>query len=1155
MENNGAYRGFDEQKKFSSPEEELKYLREAVAHKESAMWQEQTAPSNKTEAAISATITEYGKEIPQTKLEEHLILENPQFETVVEHISSLPHREKMREIYQVLAEKGVLSAVKLSQALGNPHIEDDFHRVLVEYVRTGAIVPGLEKERDLSKLLHMEVYEVTLPFAGMQEGDKALSFKEVILEMERFYLGMIPLEGASKSQYGHFSLELVLSNFSNDIVFYIAVEEHMKDLFVKQILGAFPTAKIEEHPGDYNIFNEFGAAVGSYAEVTNSFVYPIKMPDDSDQDPFAVILNSFTKIERDGEGAALQFIISPDSDRVVNKVKHALGQIKQGVPVKRATDIPLSAGGAIVKTFSEFFNTQIKGQKKDNTPDLKEADAAQKATALMEEKIGSPLLFANLRLVVSAPTRERAEAIRLSIESAFNQFSRPQANGIKFTHADKARLSTLLHNFTYREADDSEAIVFNTKELATLYHLPAGMSQKDAPQLKTVKASSAPAPADLPHDGTLLGINKYRGESREIRMTKADRVRHLYVLGQTGTGKTTLLKNMIVEDIKAGKGVCFIDPHGSDVQDILANIPKERIDDVIYFDPSYTPRPFALNMLEYDPTHPEQKIFVVNELLSIFKKLYASTPEAMGPAFEQYFRNATMLVMEDPETGNTMLEIPRVLADATFRNLKISRCKNPIVVQFWRDIAAKSTGEASLANMVPYITNKFDVFLSNDVVRPIIAQEKSSFNFRDIMDNKKIILVNLAKGKLGEMNANLIGLVLVGKILMAALSRVDSFGTQLPDFYLYIDEFQNISTDSISSILSEARKYGLSLNIAHQFIAQLDPGIKDAVFGNVGSMAVFRVGADDAQFLESQFAPIFKASDIMKIDNHNAYLKMLINGKPVPPFNIETMPPPTGTPEVVEQIKNLSYLKFGKDRKTVDDAIMKKYLTAAPSPAVQAGLAPTLPATLPITASVAIPPPPAQRPIVASIPNMQQIISPPAQAAPSTQAQQPVPAQSPLQNQFIQAFAGLQQSLPTPPVQDVPPMIVPQAETLSQQEPITPASNSQIIPEAPLLGIVTPPQSAPSTFTAQSSVPPASHIVFEPHHEAFVAPPPAPPARTLQSEETKAVSAPIADLPPSMANVVEHAASLPPVAPDLKRMSASGAIVTGIQADPYRESV
>ncbi len=940
-----------EAQKFSSPEEELQYLREQVAHKEQQLWQE-SQPANK-EGVISGVVTEYAKQAPAATLEEHLIIENPQFETVVSHIGSLPHREKMRELYRILEEKGALSAMNIIHALDNPHIEDDFHRVLVEYVKTGGIVPGLEKDRDLGKLLLMTVYEVTLPFAGMHEGEKILAFKDVILEMERFYTGMIPLQGAAIVNYGHFTLELALSNFSNDIVFYITVPDHMRDIFVKQVLGAFPMAKIEEHSGDYNIFNEFGVSVGSYAQTTNNFVFPIKYSDESEQDPLTLILNTFTKIERDGEAAAIQIVVYPETDNMVGKIKYGLGQIKQGVSISRATDIPLTTGAAVVKSFTEFFHTQLKDPKKQEKQTNNDIEFTQKAAEMMEEKIKAPIIRANLRVVVSAASRSRADAIRMSIEAAFNQFSRPQGTGIKFVPVEKARLATLLHNFTFRAKDESETLVLNTKELATIYHLPAGISQKDAPQLKAVKSSSAPAPADLPSEGTLLGINKYRGEGREIRMTKADRLRHMYVIGQTGTGKTTLLKNMIIEDIKAGKGVCFIDPHGSDVQDILANIPKERIEDVIYFDPSYVKRPFALNMLEYDPEHPEQKIFVVNELLSIFKKLYSSTPEAMGPAFEQYFRNATMLVMEDRETGNTLLEIPRVLADASFRNLKLSRCKNPIVVQFWRDIAAKSTGEASLANMVPYITNKFDVFLSNDVVRPIIAQEISSFNFRDIMDNKKIILVNLAKGRLGELNANLIGLVLVGKILMAALSRVDSFGKPLPDFYMYIDEFQNISTDSISSILSEARKYGLSLTVAHQFIAQLDPGIKDAVLGNVGSMAVFRVGSEDAHFLESQFAPIFKASDIMKIDNHNAYLKMLINGKPVPPFNIETMPPPLGNPEIVEQIKNLSYLRFGKERSVVEEAIMRKYL---PVPAAPPSVPPMAPPSFAKPVSLAAPP-------------------------------------------------------------------------------------------------------------------------------------------------------------------------------------------------------
>jgi hypothetical protein len=297
----------------------------------------------------------------------------------------------------------------------------------------------------------------------------------------------------------------------------------------------------------------------------------------------------------------------------------------------------------------------------------------------------------------------------------------------------------------------------------------------------------------------------------------------------------------------------------------------------------------------------------------------------MGPAFQQYFRNAAMLVVEDPDSGCTLLDISRVLSNKEFRSLKLSRCKNPVIVEFWKEIAEKAGGEASLANIVPYIVNKFDVFLANEIMRPIIAQEKSSFNFREIMDNKKIILVNLSKGRLGDINANLIGLIIVGKILMAALSRVDSNTRELPPFYLYIDEFQNITTDSISSILSEARKYKLSLTVAHQFIAQLEDDIRDAVFGNVGSMVSFRISSEDAEYLEKQFSPVFTAKDIMNIDNLNAYVKMLVNGKAERAFNIHEPFPPKGNPDQIESLKQLSYMKYGGDREEIERSIMERY--------------------------------------------------------------------------------------------------------------------------------------------------------------------------------------------------------------------------------------
>ena len=381
---------------------------------------------------------------------------------------------------------------------------------------------------------------------------------------------------------------------------------------------------------------------------------------------------------------------------------------------------------------------------------------------------------------------------------------------------------------------------------------------------------------------------------------------------------------MIIQDIKNGDGVCFIDPHGTDIEHILANIPPDRIDDVIYFDPAYTARPMGLNMLEYDPNFPEQKIFVINELLGIFNKLF-DMKTAGGPAFEQYFRNSAGLVMEDPESGSTLLEISRVMSDKAFRQLKLSRCKNPIIKQFWEN-AERTTGEASLANFVPYITNKFDPFVSNDIMRPVIAQQNSVFNFREIMDKKKILLVNLSKGRLGDINSNLIGLLLVGKITMAALSRVDIVGKgPVNDFYLYIDEFQNITTDSIATILSEARKYRLSLTVAHQYVEQLEESIKNAVFGNVGTMVVHRVSPENAEIFEKQLAPTFTPADILKLENLNCYIKMLVNGVPAKPFNSVTPFPPKGNPEIIEKVKELSYLKYGRPREEVEAEIMARY--------------------------------------------------------------------------------------------------------------------------------------------------------------------------------------------------------------------------------------
>ena len=311
-------------------------------------------------------------------------------------------------------------------------------------------------------------------------------------------------------------------------------------------------------------------------------------------------------------------------------------------------------------------------------------------------------------------------------------------------------------------------------------------------------------------------------------------------------------------------------------------------------------------------------------MINIFKKLWQAIPEAFGPMFEQYMRNAILLVMDDPKSGSTLLEVPKVLADEEFRHYKLSKTKNQVVKDFWEKEAEKAGGEASLANMVPYITSKANVFLANDIMRPIVCQQKSAFDFREIMDNKKILLVNLSKGKLGDVNSSLLGLIIVAKLLMATFSRVDVPEEKRPDFYLYMDEFQNFTTESIATILAEARKYKLCLTFAHQFIGQLEEKIKKAVFGNVGSMACFRVGAEDAEFLVKQFEPVFSQYDLINIDNYNAYLKLLIDGQTTRPFNILTYPPQKGSSEMAKMAKDFSRLKYGREKKMIEREIVRR---------------------------------------------------------------------------------------------------------------------------------------------------------------------------------------------------------------------------------------
>ncbi|MHB1086892.1 MAG: type IV secretory system conjugative DNA transfer family protein, partial [Minisyncoccota bacterium] len=547
----------------------------------------------------------------------------------------------------------------------------------------------------------------------------------------------------------------------------------------------------------------------------------------------------------------------------------------------------------------------------------------QVATEEISRKIKSRIVPAIIRLVTSAKEESRAKELLENLIASFSQYENPRGNSLHFKHVGSWSISNFLRDFTYRSFDTSIAMPLSLAEITAMFHLTAERVTTSR-ELKRSMAKQAAAPVEMAGEGITIGVNRYGADETPVHFAAADRLRHCYVIGQTGTGKTGLIKNMIIQDIKNGEGVAFIDPHGNDIEDVLASIPPERMKDVIYFDPAYTARPMGLNMLEYDRSKPEMKTFVVDEVYGIFRKLYADVPEAFGPMFEQYYRNAVQLVVEDPDSGSTFVEIPRVFADKAFRDLKLSRCPNPIIVQFWRKIAEQAQGDASLGDIAPYITSKFDVFLANDIMRPIVSQEKSAFDFREIMDSKKIFLANLSKGRLGERNTSLLGLILVSKFLQAAFSRVDTRG-DLPVFYMYIDEFQNFATPSIATILSEARKYKLSLTIAHQFIAQLEENIRDAVIGNVGTKISMRIGTTDAEFLEKQFAPTFTAQDLENLPNRNAVAALLVGGTPARPFTIETQNLPHFDFSHIDELKSLSYERYGKNREEVEAEIRRKF--------------------------------------------------------------------------------------------------------------------------------------------------------------------------------------------------------------------------------------
>ena len=630
-------------------------------------------------------------------------------------------------------------------------------------------------------------------------------------------------------------------------------------------------------------------------------------------------LNSLTSILskfKRGESAVIQILIKPTSQNWHKRGLKIASQMQQGENLNEA--MANVSQGILLKNLKEiFFPSKLKEKEIEQAHHLSPIE--ENIINNLEEKASKMGLGVNVRVLVSTKSKEMASRDLDSIINTFTQFNIYEA-GNSFNAIIPRNQNRLISNFIFRKFDESKKIILNTEELASLFHPP--LPSLETPNIRWMLYKKSAPPANMAQEGIILGKNSYRGAENIIKIKDDDRRRHIYIAGMTGTGKSVLIANMAIQDIKNGHGVCVIDPHGDLVEDILQRIPKERVNEVIVFDPSDTSRPLGLNMLEAKT--PQEVDFAVQEMIAIWQKMFP--PEILGPVFEHHMRNNLLTLMADKENSGTLVEIPRLFTDPEFQKVKVQKVQNPQVRLYWEKEIAK-TSDFHKSEMYGYIISKVGRFAENEVMRNIIGQPASSFNFRRIMDERKILLVNLSKGKIGEINSNLLGLIIVAKLQMAALGRANMPLEQRNDFYLYIDEFQNFITENISTILSEARKYRLNLTVAHQYLGQLikgqDTKIRDAVLGTIGTMIVFKVGIEDAEILVKEFQPIFSEQDLINIEKFNACVKLLIDNQQVRAFNMRTFDLEPGDGKISQKIKESSRMKYGKDKNIVEKEISK----------------------------------------------------------------------------------------------------------------------------------------------------------------------------------------------------------------------------------------
>jgi len=674
-----------------------------------------------------------------------------------------------------------------------------------------------------------------------------------------------------------------------DIRFYVWTPKEFKDLIEKQIHGAYPDAEVLE-VDEINTFTEKGKIAYKAFQLSKSNFYPIKVYKDLPTDPMASLTSALAKMGLD-ETVCVQILISPFDSKWQKEGRKFISDTK----------------------------------KEESDPEKAKFSTSAKVLEAVEGKVGKPGFETSIRIVVNAVDKDTAKRHLDNISSAFEQFS-GENNGLK---KRKIRVKgTFVDDFLYRYQPmfnlfGNHVSILNSEELATIFHFPN--KQVTTPHIHWLNAKTAPAPSEIPTEGVFLGNSTYRGMKRKVFLSNDDRRRHVYIIGKTGVGKSELLKQMIMQDIEAGYGVCFIDPHDA-VRQLLSQIPPERVEDVIYFNPGDTERPMGINLL--DAKNEDEQHFAATAVINMMYKLFDPYKTGIvGPRFEHAIRNAMLTVMQ-AEPGATFIEVVQALERPDYVQYLLPKVKDPIVRRYWTDQIAQ-TSDFHKSEVLDYIVSKFGRFVTNKMIRNIIGQSQSSFDFRKVMDEGKILLVDLAKGEIGEENSNFLGLILVPRILMAAMSRQDTPEEQRKDFYLYVDEFQNFATPDFSQILSEARKYRLNLTVANQFIGQVEEEVKNAVFGNVGTIVSFRVGVTDANYLAHEFSPVFGEDDLLNIERYHGYVKTIVNNEPVTPFSMDmtkdmNLEKAKENVRIAEIVKEMSRLKYGRDVKLVEAEIARR---------------------------------------------------------------------------------------------------------------------------------------------------------------------------------------------------------------------------------------